>query len=179
MISTLLACLCGLLTIAQPLDQGYWNTRFRFAQKPAPKSIVLVRTDTKSEGSDAETARLIETLAQQQPRHIYFDRKISDPSPDLVRALNSLGDRLSVVVRFANPDTIEETDIELPASNVIPKSRIVVSGWFTNFWGYGAATVYAARINGRVYPSLSAAISGRTGTVGEAFRPDYAVDPQT
>lgn len=178
-ISTLLACLCGLLTIAQPLDQIYWNMRFRFGQKPAPQSIVLVRMDTRSSSSDADTARLLTRLREAGPRHVYLDRKISDPAPELVQALNALGDRLSVVVRFANPDTIEETDIELPPGNIVPKSRIVVSGWFTNFWGYGAATVYAARINGRAYPSLSAAISGRGGAVGETFRPDYAVNPQT
>ena len=178
-IATLVACLCGLLTLALPLDQIYWNTRFRFGQKDAPQSIVLVGLDAESGTSDANTARLLRVLSAQLPEHIYFDRKFGNPSAEVTKEVAALGDRLSFVVRFTNPDTISDSEIELPPASLVPRDRIVVSGWFTNFWGYAAETVYAARIKAQDYRTLSAAIAGRKGEVGQILRPDFTVDPKS
>ncbi|HEY6868356.1 MAG TPA: EAL domain-containing protein, partial [Novosphingobium sp.] len=178
-IATLVACLCGLLTLVQPLDHIYWNIRFRFGQHEAPQSIVLVKLDPGASNSDADTVRLLKALGEQLPEHIYYDRKISAASSDLQEEFGKLGDRLSVVVRFSNPDTISDREIELPPAAIVPPGRVVVSGWFTNFFGYGVDEVYGATIGGRNYPTLSAAIAGKTGGNRQTFRPDLSVDPQS
>lgn len=178
-IATLVACLCGLLTLAQPLDQIYWNSRFYFGQKEAPQTVVLVRTDAAAGTSDADTARLLRRLGEQLPEHVYYDRKIAGPSPLLADAFRSLGDQLSVVVRYSGLDTMSEAEIALPPASVIPRSRIVVSGWFTNFWGFGTDTFYASEIGGVTYPGFSAAIAGKSGNPEDRFRPDFTMNPQT
>lgn len=178
-IATLVACLCGLLTLAQPLDHIYWNIRFRFGQHEAPQSIVLVKLDPAASSGDAETVKLLETLSEQLPEHIYYDRKLTSASPEILNEFRKLGDRLSVVVRFSNPDSISDHEIELPPAAVVPPEQVVVSGWFTNFFGYGVEQVYSATIDGKTYPTLSAAIAGRTGAPKQTFRPDLSVDPQS
>lgn len=178
-ISTLLACLCGLLTIIQPLDQGYWNTRFRFGQTAAPQSIVLVTQDSSGDDAEQRSAAVLEALGRSGARQVYFDRTVSEGSPALARGFRALGDRLSVVVRFSKPDTVSAQYLVLPNPALVPPQRVVVSGWFTNFWGFATDTVYLAEIKGRTYPTLSAAIAEHRSGLGDRFRPDFSIDPAT
>ena len=178
-IATLLACLCGVLTLTLPLDHMYWNVRFRFGQREAPQSVVLIQETATIRSSDADTIKLLRKLGEQLPEHIYFDRKVTAASPELLRELNKLGDRLSVVVRYSAPDTLSDHDIEVPPAVDIPSRRVVVSGWFTNFWGYAVETFYSVRVNGTTYPSLSATMASQTREPGEWFAPDFTVDPRS
>ena len=184
-IATLVACLCGLLTLAQPLDQIYWNMRFLFAQQEAPQSVVLVRVDEADPQSgtanrDADDIRLLRILREQVPEHIYFDRKLSDrSSPALAEEFRALGDTLSIVARFARSDTLSADAIAMPDPALIGNTRVVVSGWLTNFWLYGTNAPYSVRIGGRTYQTLSAAIADKSGGLDKSYRPDFTVDPQS
>ncbi|WP_244970501.1 EAL domain-containing protein [Novosphingobium aerophilum] len=178
-ISTLVAMFCGLITLAQPLDQGYWNTRYRFGQKPAPQSVVLVTMDAGVNASDREVARVLNAVAAQHPQHIYLDRKTYTASPELQGTIDRLGPKLSLVARFAKLDRFDEGSIALPPERVVPQSRLVVSGFVSNFLGYGVSSVVEAQLGGKTYPSLAAAIANRSGGPGDTVRPDFTVDPQT
>jgi len=183
-IATLVACLCGLLTLAQPLDQIYWNMRFLFGQKEAPQAIVLVKVDGSDHAAgpsrEAEEVRLLRVLREQLPEHVYIDRKISpQTSPQVAQELRALDGRVSIVARFAKSDTLAAGAIELPSPAVVGNTNIVVSGWLTNFWLYGTNAPYAVRIGDRTYPTVSAHIAKRSGTIDETYRPDFSVDPHS
>ncbi|MES2493606.1 MAG: EAL domain-containing protein [Pseudomonadota bacterium] len=181
-IATLVACLCGLLTLAQPLDQIYWNMRFLFGQNEAPQAIVLVKVDgTERAGSasrEADEVRLLRVLREQLPERIYLDRKFSpQAAAGIARELRALDSRVAIVARFSRSDTLAAGAIELPNPAVVGNTNIVVSGWLTNFWLYGTNAPYAVRIGNRTYPTLSAHIANKPGTTDETYRPDFSVDP--
>ncbi len=184
-IATLVACLCGLLTLAQPLDQIYWNMRFLFGQQEAPQSIVLVRIDdvdgkTANTLAEDDEVRLLKVLAEQAPEHIFIDRKISDRSSlQLVSELRTLDHKVSLVARFAEPDTLSPQAIDLPGPAVTGGVPVVVSGWLTNFWRYGTNAPYAVKLGDKTFPTLSAAMAGKSGTTESFYRPDFTIDPST
>ncbi|MFV4725608.1 hypothetical protein ACNJUL_20910, partial [Mycobacterium tuberculosis] len=84
-----------------------------------------------------------------------------------------------LVVRFAQFGTFSDQEISLPPPSLVPTSQVVVSGWMTNFWGYGLYTLYRTDIRGNSYPSLSSELAGVAGDEQAELRPDYSIDPNT
>ena len=177
-IATLIACICGILRLADPFDHIYWNTRFRFGQVAAPQSIVLVTTDDSASGRPDDAARLLAILNSQAPKQIYFDQPLADvPEAPLSQQIRTLGDKITIVDRVANLETMTAGEARLPSRAMIGDARIAYSGWMIDFLNYAQAAPYTLRIGSRDVPSLAGELAGRSQTAPGYFIPDFSVDP--
>lgn len=179
-IATLIACLCGLLKLAQPLDHIYWNMRFRIGQTDAPKSIVLVTVDNEAAWrsmSSADKARLLRDLAAQAPRGIYLDQPIdNDPHSELSQEIRALGDKVTIVKRV----DIESADYStepLPSPSIVGNARVAYSGWFINLMHFAQGAPNSITLQGKSVPSLANVLAGRTGAADGYFIPEFTLNP--
>lgn len=180
-IATLIACLCGLLKVGQPLDHIYWNVWFRLGQTEAPKSIVIVTLDNEAAWRSmpgADKARLLQKLAEQAPRGIYLDQPIdTDPTTDLSREIRALGDKITIVKRV-DIESPKLADERIPDGAVIGNARIAYSGWYTNLMLFAQGAPYKLRFGGHDVPALASLLAGRKSD-STYFIPNFQIDPNS
>ena len=181
-IATIVACLCGLLKLIQPIDHIYWNMRFRVGQAQAPQSIVVVAVENEASWrnlASSEKARLLKILASQSPREIYLDQPLdSGQDSELAQEIRALGQKVAIVKRL----DIEVPDFDkerLPGSGQIGAAKIVYSGWYINLMHFAQGAPQAVKIGNVTVPSLASALAGREGEIDSYFIPDFSVDPSS
>jgi EAL domain-containing protein (putative c-di-GMP-specific phosphodiesterase class I) len=184
-VAALVAFLCALLTLLEPLDHIFWNTRFRFGQTAASPSIIVVQVDESNRGNgknwtSSDDAHLLSVLREQLPSRIYLDRPLgNDVDPALRDELIALGDKVTIVARFSRPDTFDASAIQIPNRASIGNASVVVSGWMTNFLGFGVYSACAVKLGGKAYPSFGPDLARRKCGVGGYFFPDFTLDPRS
>jgi len=181
-IATLVACICGLLKLGQPLDHIYWHLRFRLPQVSAPNSIVLVTVDDEKTGrllGDPEAASLIRTLVGQAPKQIYIDRPIDfSQNTPLTAELAQHGGKITLVRRvgdLADMPAVSKALSERSSGNL----PVVYSGWYMDFMRYAQAAPIALNVNGKEYASLAVTLSGKQLSSDTLFIPNFSVDPDS
>lgn len=182
-IATLVACLCGLLKVGQPLDHIYWNLRFKLAHYDAPKSIIvasLADGAANRKMSQADLANLIKVISKQAPKHIYIDTPLPEsPDSPFAQAIREQGSKVTVVVRSSKPDVFDNSTITVPDRSIVGGANVVFSGWYANFLRYALASPYSVKIGQRDLTSFSAALAGVGQGHSSYFIPDFGVDPDS
>lgn len=182
-IATIVALVCGLLRVGQPLDHIYWNSRFKLTHHEAPKSIVIA---SLSEGASArglsqdDLARLLGVIAKQAPKHIYIDTPLPDsPDSPFANAIRAQGSKVTVVVRANKRDQFDASAIQLPDAAITGDARVVFSGWYANFLGYAQASPDAVSVNGRNLTAFASDMASSPAKEDAYFIPDFATDPDS
>lgn len=183
-IIAVLAWFLGTLLVGDILDQFYWNTRFRSSRAPVDSAFVLVRVDDTASvwgkpWSTDEDIRLLDVVSSGRPGRIFFDpRSDGALDPQLLQKIQSLGDKLTYVVRSTVFTTEREVSFRVPEA-LADRTPIVASGWQTNIWMYAAQSPYAFQRGERIYPAFSAALAGVSGASKDQFSPDFRVYPRS
>jgi hypothetical protein len=162
-ISVLIGLICSLVFIAEPLDQIYWNVRYRLSSHAISQPVIVIPLDNQGSGSTKssgwttmEQARLLELVRRQVPRRSCSTRVDTGQSiwgdRALARAIGELGDDFSLVLRNNSVDADSHGEFLFPASSVVPRSRIAISKWNANFIDFATTAPYAVRIDGKSYP---------------------------
>lgn len=170
---------------AAPIDQMYWNLRYRLSERSAAEAVSIVRLDDLDRrGIHAadDVARVLQAVRAQDPQHVFLDIGPTDASPLLQQELRHWQGRLSLVARYnvaANKSGwFADTALAMPDPSIRNVGELVIAGFRTNFWGYVEAAPCAFAVNGHNYRSLATAMSG-SGCAGGELRPDFTVDPRT
>jgi EAL domain-containing protein (putative c-di-GMP-specific phosphodiesterase class I)/CHASE2 domain-containing sensor protein len=181
-IATLVACICGLLKLGQPLDHIYWHVRFRLPQISVPDSIVLVTVDDEKTGrllGDSEAAGLIRTLVGQAPKQIYIDRPIDfSQNTPLTEELSQHAGKVTLVRRvgdLADTDAVSKALSERSAGDL----PVVYSGWYMDFMRYAQGAPQMLKAGGKEYPSFANALAGSEPESETPFIPNFSVDPDS
>ena len=85
---------------------------------------------------------------------------------------------LATRTRAGTYNGTEHEELPLPAFAGSAQGLATIS-WFYNFRQAVTRIPYAAVVSGKVIPSFSAVLSGRSGPVGATFSPDYSIDPNS
>jgi len=182
-LATLIACVCGVLGLAVPIEHMFWNIRFRFGQVAAPQSIVLVTVEddqTAGERTPDDMARLLGILNSQAPKQIYYDQPLTvAPDSVLAQKVRSLGDKITIVDRVANLDNLSAGEMQLPNQQVIGNAKIAYSGWYIDFLNYAQLAPYSLQIGQRKIPALSADIAEHRSTEDDYFIPNFSINPNS
>lgn len=168
-IALLIGLLCVLTTAADPLTHMYWNIRFKFGSQNTPNSIIVISEQaTTGDGtagawSNRDQLRLLEIVRRQVPQRVFFDGTIA-PSGDeladqgLVKQARELGSDFAVVTRGSAAES-EKGRLHLPANDLLRGSAHVISAWATNFLGFAVSSSREVLVDGKEYPTLSAALA--------------------
>jgi len=190
-ISVLIGLICSLVFIAEPLDQIYWNVRYRLSSHAISQPVIVIPLDNQGSGSTKssgwttmEQARLLELVRRQVPRKVVLDARVDTGQSiwgdrALARAIGELGDDFSLVLRNNSVDADSHGEFLFPASSVVPRSRIAISKWNANFIDFATTAPYAVRIDGKSYPTVGPAVAGIRGREGGVYVPDFSLDPDS
>jgi EAL domain-containing protein (putative c-di-GMP-specific phosphodiesterase class I) len=183
-IIALLAWFLGSFVFGDMVNQMYWNLRFIVGRQAADPSIVIVtvRDADKMHGrswSQDDDANLLQAVAAQHPEQIYFDPRTFEPAePRLRQEIESLGPRLTYVVR-GTYRMYRLLPFQISSELTGRSTKVAASAWQTNLWQFVLESPLAFDQGGRKLPSFSAALAGVPTSDAGSFSPDFRINPGT
>ena len=180
----------GLIGFGEVAEDYLRVARNSLHRHDASGEIVLIKIDDpalRALGNwpwpRSEQATLTDKLSQSGARRIVFDIVFSGRSmPAADRALANSIERsgrvtLATKARFGPNGGVQQDDVPLPmfARHAQLASISLIYNYQNAVW----RVPYASVVAGKTVPSVSVALSGRTGRPGETFIPDYSLDITT
>jgi EAL domain-containing protein (putative c-di-GMP-specific phosphodiesterase class I)/CHASE2 domain-containing sensor protein len=187
----LLATICGLLGLAEPLEDLYRGGRNMIRARPADQKVVVVGLDEKTYDhfhtltfSRIHDAALIRNLVAMGARHIYFDRTYSEmttPEGDnaMIDALRSAPGKVSLGVMLTTDKMRRQTVVMAPDRNLQAVSQVASLTGSNKPFSLSAELYYAMTFQGKIIPSVSASIANFKGTPDTFYRPDWSIQMNT
>lgn len=182
----LICSIMGVIQMPLPLEDLWRGMRNQMRARPADQSVIVVAIDDKTAkalGNDTYSRRfnadLLDRVFAAGAKRIYFDEAFSKPQDAegdelFAKALNRHQGRVfSGAMYFRNQQSGEREAI-LPLPMFHGTTIRSLNGAATPF-SLSAELVFADSFGGRQVPSVSADIAGRTGEVGERYRPDWTI----
>ena len=186
----LAAIVFGVVGFGELLEDGMRIGRNAIRSQPVSGDIVLVQIDDASlrkVGSwpwpRSEQARLITAIDRLGASRIVLDILYSNPSTPaedaaLERALAGSG-KVTLAVQNRVGDQQGKVDAGMPLPRFARHARLASISVSYNWQNAAWAVPYAAKVDGRLLPSLAAATAGVSGPVNQDFRIDYAMDAES
>lgn len=189
-IALAISLVCWGLMLTEGVDFLYWNQRFKnniFTQDTQVSSAIVSLdgaggSDERVIGSTAKQARLLQTIAAQQPQHIYFDMpmaKGADEAGDkaFAQAVADAGSRITMVLRANNDASAGIGSIQPGNTNIDSDTPLAASIWYLNFNGYAVGAPPVVEVGGKAYPAVSALHVGDRA-LDKPITPDWSIDPR-
>lgn len=152
----------------------YWNNAYKVAAEALrldtpnkARPPVVVTLDRRVELTPARAAAVLEQLHRLGAARVFFDDNVPvDPLPGgndrMIAAVRAFGPSLAFVVRSEKAE--QDPDLlRFPPPEIVGRASTVISLWELNFLHYATRTPYSFSIDGRRYPSFSAALSDPQG----------------
>ena len=186
----LLALLVGAGAVGQPLEDVLRVARNTVHKHPASGDIVLVAIDEKSlreidnwPWPRAKQADIIDQLGKLGAKKIVFDILYTGPSGKANdEALADSIERSGKVTLAAQTRLGERAGKEnqgLPMPAFAKHAQVASIAWRYSWRGEVWTLNQATTADGRVMPTLSSVIAGKTGELGKQYRVDYSFDVDT
>lgn len=186
----LICAFLGAIQLGLPLEDIHRGLRNQLRARPADQSIVVVAIDNKTvteygkeRYSRRYNAALLDQLFAMGAKRVYFDEAFSltdDTEGDALfaEALSRYSGRVFTGALFVrNQEGAKEPIVAAPVFKGRTAYRSL-NGAITPF-SLSAELVFADNIAGKVTPSISSDIAGRSGPVGERYRPDWSIQAKT
>jgi len=186
------ALVCWGLMLTEGFDFLYWNQKYKhdFHMRSAPAGVVVVSLDggegSRSErviGSTAKQALVLKAIAEQNPRHIFFDLPLAEGADDagdnaFAQAVKQAGSLVTLVLRANNDASAGIGSIRPRATGLASDAQLAASVWYLNFNGYAVGAPPVMKIGGRTYPAVSGQLSYNPAP-DKTIIPDWSIDPDT
>jgi len=178
----------GLLGLGEILEDVLRTGRNSLHPHKASGDIVVVKIDNESlrqvgrwPWPRSYHARLTDELARAGARRIFFDVQFygaTNPTED-GRLAESLAryDRVVLAAGGATSPNRGNTGTDPPLPIFSHHATLGTIFWRYNYQNAITRIPYAAYTNGQYLPSFASLLSGRNGSTGEEFLPDYSLDP--
>ncbi len=156
----------------------------------ASGDIVVVKVDNESVRSVGRWpwprryhAQIADQLTRAGARRVFFDLQLYGPSNRIddetfARSLARSGRVILAVGQTTGPNGVETSGSQEPPLPMFADSaRLGAIFWRYNYQNAVTRIPYVVRSGERDVASFASLLSGRSGTVGESFAPDYSIDP--
>lgn len=177
---------CGMVAFGEPAEDVWLGMRNVIRSRPADGKITIVGldeatfrhfgTETFSQTNDAA---LIDNLFAAGAKRVFFDRTYANPTERIgdkafVAALDRHAGKVFLgTIKMPDPSTGLETII-VPHQSFSAHARLAtLNGHITPFQ-LSAKLPYESKIGDQSVPSISAEISGVSGTA-DFYRPDFSI----
>ncbi len=182
-----ISVICGAIEFGQPLEDVIHAVRDEVRQRPASQDIVVVGIDDRTVGelggysfSRTFDAQVLDELFALGAKRVFFDRVYADkttPTEDSTFAASLSRHKGKVflgTMRSKDVRTGEYFEI-LPLPEFRKLTEITSLSGKTSPFGLTSKLVFQSPMGADNVPSVSSALSGKTGPVGEFYRPDWAI----
>ncbi|MCY7281214.1 MAG: EAL domain-containing protein [Sphingomonas bacterium] len=184
----MLALLCGLADVGEPLEDVLRTARNAVHQQPVSGDIVLVEVDEKSlreidnwPWPRAKQAEIIDAIDKLGPKTIVFDLLYTGPGSmaddsALADALKRSGKvTLGAQTRLGGGADGKQNE-GLPIPMLAEHAKVASVAWKYNWLGAVWKLNQAVNFSGKSIPTLSASIAGVNGPVDRSYPVDYSFD---
>ncbi|MCU0949276.1 MAG: CHASE2 domain-containing protein, partial [Porphyrobacter sp.] len=186
----LFGLISGLIDLPLPIEDFYRAVRAELRSRPAPQDIALIAIDDKTYRafnngfpSRVEESRLIDILVASGVDRIAFDRahgSAEEPAADRMFAetLSRHGDKVWLGIVPRQEIGFQIVEESSPRPEFRKHARLASMFGLGSPFGLSVVFPTSVELDGKVHPSLSAALAGYKGPPRQ-YRPDYAFDPRT
>jgi len=190
-LSVLLCIVVGLSSLAEPLDMIVDLAVGRMGSRPVTGEIVMVGLDDRTLGSvpggrfsRADHARVIQAINKAGARRLvvdfyYQEQQRDRDTPRLTSAIRGMDDRIILAVSTKSVPGTDKVLSIFPDPEVAgPRAQLASIAWDYEFWQvWNVPLMFEA--DGRLLPSISAALANKRASKPTEFRLDFSYDLST